>query len=149
METFGVRAHPSLKRQRTLIITLSISNICPGWWVSISTPGQLMPIDSYHSDRDEVFPWQPGGQRGQLWYNEPQSIVTDVATRRQGDIAWVVIIWRGENPSRSVSWDSLSLLTPHWPSGHCLYHPHLLSWAGPWLCCVVLVYESGTVAPVQ
>lgn len=48
-----MRAHLFLsgkqKRQRTLIITLSISDICPKWWVSFSTPCQLMSIGSYRS----------------------------------------------------------------------------------------------------
>lgn len=95
---------------------LSLGNTCAKWRVSFLT----LPISSYHSYWEGVFPWQPRGQKGQLSYNGPQPIVTVVSTHWQGHIARVVIIWCSENPSCSVSWDSLSLLTPHWPSGHCL-----------------------------
>lgn len=123
VETFSMCAHLSFsgkhKRERTLIITLSIRNICPKWWCHWRLC-QLISIGSYHSYKGDVFPWQPRGQKGHLWYNGPQTIITVVAIHWQGDIAWVVIIWCSENPSCSVSWDSLSLLTPHWPSVHCL-----------------------------
>lgn len=67
METFGVHAHLSLKRQRTLIITLSISNICPGWWVSISTPDANRQLSLWQRRSVSMATWRSKGSALIQW----------------------------------------------------------------------------------
>lgn len=122
MQTLRTCAHLSQHRKEKdtyNYIIVSIRDICPKWWVPLLAQWQQMSISHSRCYKVNVLPWQPWGQKGQVWYNEPKPIVTVVTTHQRGDIARVVIIPCSENPSCSLSWDSVSL-APHWPSDHCL-----------------------------
>lgn len=98
----------STEKKGTLIITLSLRKICPKWWLPLLAQRQQASISHYCCYKVNVPPWQPWGQKGQAWYNEPKPIVTVVTTRWQGDITQVVIIPCSENRSCSLSWESVS-----------------------------------------
>lgn len=107
-------------------------------------------------------PWQPGGHKARLRYDWPSAnryCWPDTSAAGAGggwwggNIAWLVIICRSENPSRCLP------RGPALPSSPLIDPVAIVSnaCAGPWECGrggsrpsrAVLVCESSTVAPAQ
>lgn len=88
------------KRKGTLLITLSVRNICPKRWVPLLA---RMSISRDRCYKVNGLPWQPWGQKAQVWYNEPKPIVTVVTTHL------AVGGWYCPSCHYSLQWKSLLL----------------------------------------
>lgn len=96
--------------------------------------------------RDDVYPWQHGNQKGQLRYNEPQSVVSVIAAHWPSDI--LLLLFGAMKISLALS------LGRRYPA-----HPSLTRWPlsvmPTLISCTVAaplchkVYEFNTPAPVQ